>query len=322
MDESLREFFYVDVERARSYLAQLDRGVVQSVIERSSGELSAEAKASMFGFGGSGSVSRGTGREEARSLQDLTFVAFESLALQQGFLVDSPPEVSDPDAWTTGTIQNSFLPGQIVRLKADVQILDPRFFEARIQRVDAFANALVRVTTPIPAVKPGTPRQQQKKAADAAHGAARAELWGDTSPDAVQGIADVVSSLLGDAIAVRVLPCGRDHPDLGFGGALIDRREYVQPEREALFSRYGPVLSDWTCVIQIASIPSQSEEIPDVLPAIELMGKGNRIQRAAVEQLAVQFLTLMESIGMAEGPRWPSISVTPLAIYRHLPSIR
>ncbi len=34
-----REFFYVDLERVRSYYAQLNRGVVETVMFRDTGEL-------------------------------------------------------------------------------------------------------------------------------------------------------------------------------------------------------------------------------------------------------------------------------------------
>jgi hypothetical protein len=187
--------------------------------------------------------------------------------------------------------------------------------------MDAFAEAILGLTTPTPTETKGQQAQQQKKARETALRAARSQLWGGTDPSAVKSIADVFSSLMGQAIAIRVLPCGVDHPELSFGGALLDRRDYVQPEREALFGRYGAVLREWTCVMQIASLPTGpgfKEEDVD-FGAIQLTGPDNRIKRASLERMATQFLGFMESMGMAEGPRWPSISVTPLAIYRRIP---
>ena len=313
----VREFFYVDVGRARSYLAQLDKGVVESVIERVEHDIKADVKASLFGLGGAGGIGRATGREESRSLQDLTFTVFEELAVEQGFLLDATADFADADMWLNGALHDSLVEGQLLRIRSDIQILDPRFFTSRIERIESFADALIDITTEPPSVKPGSNKGQQKRLMEHAKEATRAALWSGTDPNSVKAIAGVVNSLLGDSIAVRVIPCGDEHAELSFGGALIDRTEYIQPEREALFSRYGSILRGWSCVLQIASLPLQDEPTSMDLNT-ELLGPGKRIKRATFEQFVIQFITLMESIGMAEGPRWPSISVTPLAIYREV----
>ena len=38
-----------------------------------------------------------------------------------------------------------------------------------------------------------------------------------------------------------------------------------------------------------------------------------------MEKMAGGFLGYMEQLGIVEGPRWPSISVTPLGLYRTVP---
>src|SRR6266487_34526 len=80
----LKEFLYVDVDRTRSLLAQLDGGVANEVRNTVSREAQGGARAAVLGIGVSGQYTYGTGQEAARSLQDLTFVHFERLANESG----------------------------------------------------------------------------------------------------------------------------------------------------------------------------------------------------------------------------------------------
>ena len=67
----LREFLYVDLQRVRSYYAQQNRGVIDSILSRETGVRQADVQAHFMGIGGSGGGSQERAREESRSLQDL-----------------------------------------------------------------------------------------------------------------------------------------------------------------------------------------------------------------------------------------------------------
>jgi hypothetical protein len=100
---------------------------------------------------------------------------------------------------------------------------------------------------------------------------------------------------------------------------LLDRRGYIQEEREALFGRYGSTLRGWTIVMQIATIPREGDAPEQDFSTMEFT-QGDSISRPSVELAAVRLLKMLESTGVAEGPLWPSITTTPLAIYRPVPS--
>jgi len=144
----LREFLYVDVDRARSMLAQLDHGLVVSVVERSAVNLGGKAEATIFGIGGGINSVKETATETSRSLQDLTFGIFEEAAIEQGLVTELGDEYADPENWSTGAVHASVLPGQIVRMRAPVQILDPEFFRRRVTNLESLATHLVGVTQP------------------------------------------------------------------------------------------------------------------------------------------------------------------------------
>lgn len=315
----LREFLYVDVERTRSFLSQLSQGLVESVVEKSGSATSGEAKAQILGLGAGGQYARDASREETKSVQDLTFVAFEEAAHDAGYLVSAPPEVSDPDAWSDGRVHAALMEGQVIALTCDIHVVDAEFLGARIERVEMLGDALAGLTGQAANQAPTTTKAARRR--DGRRPAQMRKphpIWGDMDPVVMKSLADLFRSFLAGSIAIRVLPCGEDHPEYSFGGSLLSRREYIQEEREALFSRYGSVLRGWTTVIQIASAPEGVPSSELVLDDIQLLAGGG-VDRSAIESLALRFSGFLEGMGISEGPRWPSISATVLGIYRTVP---
>jgi hypothetical protein len=245
----------------------------------------------------------------------LAFASFEAKADAMGFIRELGPEIHDPAAWESGAVHSRITSGEIVRLTCDIQMLDPQFFQARLQRTNDFFDAMVALNTK--PSQPGTSKSQIERVRQER----RRALWNQTDPEVITKIGGVIQSLLGDAIAARMLPCGEDRPEFGFGAALLGRRGYIQEEREALFSQYGTVLKDWRVVMQVTMVPENETAVaivPDFAKT-NLVAGINSISRPGLERIAVQLLQLFESLGIAEGPRWPAISVIPLGIYRHVP---
>jgi hypothetical protein len=347
---TVREFLYVDVQRARSLLAQLEDGVVEQHIRRSVVDDVAELGASIMGLGGKGRWSTEQATEESRSLQDLTFATFEGAATAQGLITELvlSPEVED---WSSGVIHGHLREGEIVRATGDLLVVDPTFIRSRFESFDEFIEAVVAVQMNelIEAVRsehasefeqldkklkqaPLKGRKQIEKqiqrleteTRSAAEAAAKAQFGGSDQFEQLRSIMKLVTTFLGESIAVRLLPCGFDQPELGFAGSLLARDDYLQRERDALFSRYGSVLREWTVVMQIAHLPDRTATAsalkfdPSALPLVQ----GEQINRAQFERAAAELLRMMEATGLAEGPRWPTISIVPLAIYRKHPSPR
>jgi hypothetical protein len=308
-----REFFYVDVERVRSLLAQLDRGIVDAIVSRTGNTSSVGGSVRPFGIGATAETTGETVSEESRSLQDITYLVFEERAIEFGLIHDLGSEIEAPDGWRSGEVHERVQEAQVVRVTADIQVLDPTFFQARLERFREFGSAVAKMALPDTGGMSKNQRQRAEQAAEAT-------LWGDTNPNTVSAISDLITSFLAGAIAIRVLPCGDGAVDCSFGGVLLDRRGYIQQEREALFSRYGSTLRGWTIVTQIATIPRQHDAPDSDFSTMELTQGENTISRPSVELAAIRLLKMLESSGVAEGPLWPSITTTPLAIYRPVPS--
>jgi hypothetical protein len=177
------------------------------------------------------------------------------------------------------------------------------------------AGAIVQLSGGVPAVKGPSGQRQKQQTLESA----KTRLLGGVSSDYMDAISTFVENFLGDAISMRSLPCGDEHLEFSFGGSLLGRKDYIQEEREHLFSRYGSHLRDWTCVLQVATVPLSDDAVDDIGDG-EWTLEGGKISRAATERGAARLLSVMEGIGLTEGPRWPTISVTPLAVYRDVPS--
>lgn len=325
----VREFLYVDLQRIRSYYTQLNRGIIDSVVSRDIKDVHGEAQARLLGFGAGAGGGFQRAREESRSLQDLNYVIFEELFEKEGLIRDIDELVDDPTAWGEGRVHGSIDEGSIIRYTGLIQILDPKFVQDRINQLIRLVSAFVgtqigeqqsQAATP-PVRQGGSTRSGQRaESGEQAREKLKQELLktvlSGTSIGQIKDIAEMIAAFTNDAISVRVLPCGLDHPEYHFAGTLLSRSEYIQEEREALFARYGTKLEDWTVVMQVARIPPKT--VPSGMPKFDkpLVNADEIIERTAFERMVVDLIAGIEGMGLAEGSRHPAISTTILAIYR------
>lgn len=355
----LRELLYVDVNRCRSLLSQLDYGIVETIVESRGRGASANLGATLLGLTGDLSTSSTRSTEESRSLQDLLFAVFEEVVESQGVLrtLDESGLV-DPVEWQESKVHGRLVEGEIVKVFMPVAIVDPHFVEKRFERfIGLFEGINEMQDDPVQvAVKAaeaamraemeatleasetqgigrdrlrkervrleGKLNSQLKQVEQFARSELAANASEDVDPEVMEKIANVLSKFLAsDAMSVRFLACGEERPDLGFIGSLLGRDEYIQRERDALFARYGSTLNGWTSILQIAAIPSKANRDQARERSFDNLdfAPDGNIDRAVVERAAMGLLEAMDAIGVSEGPMWPTISVVPLGIYRTVP---
>jgi hypothetical protein len=324
---NVREFLYVDHQRIRSYYSQINRGVIESVISRGESNISGEVGAKLFGFGPSGSYERGTQREESRSLQDLNYIIFEELFEQEGLIEDITDRANDIVKWKDGSLHSSIEEGDIVKYTGNIQILDPEFTSSRLTQfgrlVSAFVGMMVGAQAPESAVPPvrqggSTKPARRPRSAEEMRAALVAEklteLSGGVSLEQLGSLGNLVDAYTNSSIIARAMPFGPEHPEFHFAGTLLSRNEYIQPEREALFGRYGTRLNDWTMVMQVARIPPpETPQLPDFNRSFT---DGGALTRGVLENMISGIVSYMEGVGIGEGAQYPAMAVTVLAIYR------
>ena len=226
----LREFLYVDLQRIRSYYAQQNRGIIDSILSRETGARQADIQAKIMGIGASGGGSKEQAREESRSLQDLSYVIFEELFENANLIKDIGELVEDADSWKNGNIHKSIDEGWIVRYTGLVQVLDPQFVKLRFEQfsrlVAGIAGAQIGKAPDIAAIPPvrkgGSAGVTPAVKGDAAREALKEELVSKlletSSIGQIKDIIESVSAFTNDSISVRVLPCGRERSRLSLRG--------------------------------------------------------------------------------------------------------
>jgi len=175
----LREFLYVDLQRIRSYYAQQNRGIIDSVLSRETGVRQADVQARLLGIGASGGGSQERAREESRSLQDLIYVIFEELFEEANLIRDIGNLSEGAGFWESGHLHDSLEEGSIIRYTGLLQILDPQFvklrFEQFIRLVKGIAGAQIGKVPDIAAIPPVRRGGSTKPGSPAATGMLRAK---------------------------------------------------------------------------------------------------------------------------------------------------
>jgi hypothetical protein len=306
----LREMLYVDTSRVRSYLAQMEQGVPERVQRAEEGVRRWAAGVNVMAFRAEAGGQSSGGQQTERTLSDLHFAIFEDVATSIGFLTDISDSVTDPDAWTSGRLHASLQEGHAIRVTAPTRLTDG-------EHIIALVKKFTRVTGQMNANSPGGTEE-----------AAAAQLYA-TMTDAEATNEDeqfsseleaMVRLLFDTGVWVRCMPCGAGYPEACFSGVLLDRSEYIDPERFAIFSRYGSQLREWTVVGTVTRI-STPAPIPDMdLKSLtsEVLTPQGLVDRNRLEDTLSRLLAYCEAHGITEGPRWPSIVITPLAVYRQV----
>lgn len=325
----VREFLYVDIQRVRSYFAQVNRGIVESIKSRDANTAKGELEAGIFGLRARGGGVKEWSNEESRSLQEITYLLFEELFDQEQLITEVDRTMLTPESWLSGEVHKSLTEGQILRYTGDLKIFDPEFASRRVHQLTKFAETMAGLTLPVadmatPAIPPkrngGRTVSNKPRDPNVERQAAKDHFIAKTfgAPPAVfQDLADLFGAFTNETVTVQVNPCGEEYSMYHFSGALLNRSDYIQDEREELFGRYGMHLKGWTIVMQIARMP---EEV--AVPSLEFEGEfadENGLNRIAIENMATTFVSWLENMGVAPGARFPSIAVTPLAIYREFP---
>jgi hypothetical protein len=328
----VRDYLYVDIARVRSLLSQMANGAPDVVTERSARVRELYAGLALGPISAGARQGRNAESEESRSLTDLHFALFEESAEALGFLTDISDQVRDESAWRAGKVAGSLDESQLIRVTAPVRLVDPAYFKESLDRIDVMIESFLPLVglnaketnsdgAPSADVR-ATPRgkQQPKGGGQRNHpptpslGQRKRELMGGLPPEALAKLGKFVGSLLAGGISMRAMPCGENAPDCAFSGVLLDRSAYIEPERAAIFGRFGPTPAAWTLVALVSRFGSKDAPADFVAPPD--IGEGAR--RLSVEELVVRLLAFLEQLGVADAPSWPTIAVTPLALYRVL----
>lgn len=280
----VREYLYIDAQRVRNLLAQVQAGAPENISE--STQRSRKLAASFAKIVGlSAEMTGSSERQESRSLNDLHVTMLEESALAMGVLSDVSVAASKRKNWLRGKLHSKLGEGSLIRLEADTRIIDSKNF------TDAFSSF--------------------------------SDAMGEGGDDEANEMNDLVKALYGDHVAIRCYPCGVENSSCCFSGIVPGESSYFSSERSTLFSRVGPDAQRWTSLLQVARIPERSpgsrRDFSQVMDQMRgFTDAGNDLNRHTFDSFLMEVMREFESSGLQESHRFPEISVVPLAVYRQV----
>lgn len=277
----VREYIYVDSNRVRSLLAQMSDGLPDEKATSKSRSFTLRAGLKLNGIErGQGSTS-----SETLSLADLHVSLLEEAATALGMLPDLSERASKEKFWLRGKVRKSLEPGTLLRVTAPALIVDP---SSIMNSLRGFQSAM------------------------------------DDDDDEFSQILAIVEALYGSAIALSIRPTDVSSARCAFVGNIPLDHGFTPMIRDLLLSRIGPDPVQVTSLVQVARVPTENESAASAEEQLDQLGErikrmsADSLDRGLLDGVVSQMGGMLEQYGLAAAPKWPAISVIPLAIYRHL----
>lgn len=283
----IRDYLFVDRQRIGSLLSQFSDGLPS---DRSATQSrSARIRA---GFPNIFDLDRHSDSSETQSLAlaDLHVSQLEEDAQAVGLLADVSELVAKRKNWLRGKVRRNLKPGMMLRITAATQISD---MSTIIDKFDTITGA-----------------------------------WSGGLDQDFSELLNQIESLYGESISITIRTTADSDSSIAFIGEIPHDHEFGPMKRNLLLSQIGPDPVELTTLMQIAAVPTERDsEIPieDLLSSLtngaNNLVSENRLDRTILDELMAKLAALLAQSGFVAAPRWPAISVIPLAIYRNIQRI-
>ncbi|MFH8492466.1 DUF6414 family protein [Streptomyces longisporoflavus] len=313
----LREFLYVDTDKVRALLAQLDGGIAEE-----SRETERREKRTTFGPRSAAQHLQGTGSESYtnKSLGDALFPTLEEALESELLLHDISEEASEVDLWESGILKTKYPPGSLVRITAPGSLFDTRYAASAFAAF-GYVNVGLKGIGASPSNEPqraGKGKQAQQRPKKSEGGVDQLE---DAIPDfpAIEGtdgntlrsFVQISKGVFTPGLHINLTPAK---------GALVsarlqEGRQYLDTEAEILFARYGTERHNWTLVGSIGSYGTEEVELPDT----DFHKSDGSIDRGEFAEAMNAQMRNLGRMGFIDLPQHPGFSLIPFAVYRAIP---
>ncbi|MFF5444823.1 hypothetical protein [Streptomyces sp. NPDC012888] len=319
----LREFLYVDTDKVRAMLAQLDGGVAEE--ER---ETSREERKNTVGPRSVAQHLQVTGMERytQKSMGDALFPMLEDALESESLIRDISTEVSDAPQWNSGKIREIAPPGSLVRITAMGSLFDTRYAASAFAAFASVAGGLQGMGA-LPASSAGRPgpkgkagQQRQQRSQTSAHAAPQLEdaitdfhSMGGVDSDILRSMIRMARGLFAPGLHLNLSPV--DSRDVLIGSRLQEGRQYLDSEADVLFARYGTEKQEWTLVGSVGSYGPKDTGFPE----FDFNNPDGTVNRARFADALNGFMKSLGGMGFIDLPQYPGFSVIPFAVYRAIP---
>ena len=296
-DQVARNFIYLDFERVRSLLSQIDIGLldtIQTTRGREQGTDVAGENQIPLDLRGSTRASLMFKHEavETKSLHHYLYSEFEQTVVRQHVLRDLNSEFQD-HSWSDRIAQTSLQPGNLFKVTAPLSIFDYEYMTETLRSLIILSEQMPKLQSQ-GAKSPQSPSlTETKKLAD--------------MKKQIEAFSKIIESLYAKTISVRIYPDTRSAIPYLLGHLEPVNLQY---NRENLLFLYGQERQRmWTVVGMIASKP-QLATSSQALPS-----QASSQNQIDMEAILEQFLSVFLASGMKYKVSDPAVGVVPLAIY-------
>jgi len=295
--KAIRDFIYLDIERVRSFQAQLSEGLTSERVMEKEREVGGVANIE-GGFPfiakaqGSSDYRFIKGSSETKSLHDYIFEEFNE-SLKRHSLVKLIQKQNF--VWQT----SSFKDGMFVMTSGEFQIVDYSAVSEVLKAAPEMVKLFAKVTNTNSAKSNDKHNSSTTKVQDTSKELAKMPL---------NDLASLVDKLMGDQIRIKVLPY-LDEPSKALIGSAD--RGFFRYTPMILNQLYGSqVVADWQCLVQVNIGRKPRVVQPLVLPQ----------DAKSFEGLAQGFIDMVTNYkSIAQSITFPEVAMTPIAIYRDAP---
>jgi hypothetical protein len=321
----LREYLYVDIDKVRGILSQIEEGVPDSTTVVGRKEKAASHRNTLVGELGGKSI----GEESLeKSLGDALFKILEEELEPQGVLRDISEELTTIEG--ARRIHASLRPGSVVRITAPGRLFHPEQLSHAMVGIATAATGIAQMypnldhsTTTQPQYQPGKgggPHRGQggkgpPKLPTQLPGAPEDTLlfvpemvpFLGLSRDFMTGMVRFVRGIFSEGIHLQLSPLGEDGPVIT--ARLESGRRFLDSTPEVIFSRYGFKHQEWTLVGTVGHVGELPESKKEINP-------NTSFTRAGIVEVIGTFLQVAGNSALIDLPTGLGFSVVPLAVYR------
>ena len=294
----IRDFIYLDIERLKSIISQIESGVIEKYngTEGTEKSTSGNIEAGILGFikgTGEAEVAIQKAVTETKSLHDYIYNKVE-FALMERKLVYEFPNKSIKKY--SDEIRNLLGPSSFILIKGKVKINDFGHIN------EIFAN-YIQITKFLVECSVIDEDLNNKERTAKIRELTNIRL-GNLNENFFSEIRDFIKLFYKDRIIIKILPF-KSNPEFRFVGNI--NPEFLKDDINSITYKYGTApVSEWTIFGQIASIPPENRS------------QEKDIMNGSAIEIALQniFDQLREIEFLAQSVAYPEIAITPIAIYR------
>lgn len=298
----IRDFIYLDIDRMRSFVAQLYEGVPEIFEEMRGQERGAQAEAGInipllgkAGMGGDMLYQKST--TETKSAHHYLYSLFEQKLSELDRLLKV-----DADFQKSAWVPDSFRDGMFVLVQGRVQIIDYRSVVVVLEAMPRIVELTVTFNRQVlkRQLEEGNinQREYEKRLRST-------EISGLSKKD-ISGVAEMVGKLYSGVSRVKVFPFANQQEYCFVGNAPY---QYFSTEQISPFLSYGLLSGANWFVMGLVNEASTSPHAPSFKPT------ESSIQN--LEDSLEQLVFLMQEMGKVTlSIQFPAISFVPVAVYR------